>query len=120
MPMGRKRSPNGANARMPKPMLIGMETTAATRPPATSPGTCARQLRGKSAKEACSTCAAWSSTRDSKGLFSAAFGAAARLLEARPDRIRAAQLVLELADARHRGGDFARVLAFLRAVDDAV
>src|SRR5258707_5070516 len=49
MPIGRNRSPKGAKASSPKPMLMGIVTTAATRPPVRSPRRLLFQLPGKTA-----------------------------------------------------------------------
>src|SRR4051812_25246960 len=117
MPIGRKRSPKGANASRPKPMLMGMDTTAATRPPLISPRRFARQLRGKREKELSAASAASSRRLSTRGPSGAS---ARRSLEARTNRVGAAQLVVELAHARHRGGDFANLRALLGAVDHAV
>src|SRR6266540_2192769 len=49
MPIDRNRSPKGAKASSPKPMLMGIVTTAATRPPVRSPRRLLFQLPGKTA-----------------------------------------------------------------------
>src|SRR5260221_13037781 len=47
MPIDRNRSPKGAKASSPNPMLMGIVTTAATRPPVRSPRRLLFQLLGK-------------------------------------------------------------------------
>src|SRR5712691_8328666 len=49
MPIDRNRSPKGAKASSPKPMLMGIVTTAATTPPVRSPRRLLFQLPGKTA-----------------------------------------------------------------------
>src|SRR6266516_5997200 len=48
-PIDKNRSPKGAKASSPKPMLMGIVTTAATRPPVRSPRRLLVQLPGKTA-----------------------------------------------------------------------
>src|SRR5882672_1901580 len=47
IPIDRNCSPKGAKASSPKPMLMGIDTTAATRPPVRSPRRLLFQLPGK-------------------------------------------------------------------------
>src|ERR1700704_5963879 len=49
IPIDRNRSPKGAKASSPKPMLMGIVNTAATRPPVRSPQRLLFQLPGKTA-----------------------------------------------------------------------
>src|SRR6266702_99037 len=49
IPIDRNRSPKGAKASSPKPMLIGIDTTAATKPPVRSPRRLLVQLPRKTA-----------------------------------------------------------------------
>src|SRR6266496_976304 len=49
IPIDRNRSPKGAKASNPKPMLMGIVTTAATKPPLRSPRRLLFQLPGKTA-----------------------------------------------------------------------